>query len=92
MDIPKEDGTYKFDGSELVPVVWSEGYFVAYKPYTGQEISVGQLIGVWTSPDDGVQTVDKVSWHGSRHMAEAHGRRCSQLAIWDIKAGQEIWL
>lgn len=93
---PTEDGTYARNPEtsewELVTHQTS-GYWVAFTQGNAnpEKILTG-FLGIWSDPETGEKSFDHVIWMPNRTNAVALGEMMEQKAIWDIAAGQEIWL
>jgi hypothetical protein len=84
------DGTYIEHAGKLLPVVPTDGYWVA----VNTALRGGRrapFIGVWTAKD-GEVFVDQTRWIADRDKAIKLGKIHDQYAIWDCANGVEVVL
>lgn len=85
------DGTYYVTkAGEWLPVTPEDGYFIGLRENTrgGRE---APFMGVWTA-EDGEKFIDPSRWEAKLEPAVKLGMIHEQIAIWDCKNKQEIFL
>jgi hypothetical protein len=89
-----EDGTYilGLTGIEtIVPPI--AGYWIGIRSIEStDEAQLGNFIGIWTDPEDGQRYYDVTTYEINLEEALKRGREHDQISIWDIKAGEPIYL
>ena len=86
------DGTYIEHAGHLLPVVPTNGYWVAVdNRLRGGKLHKAPFIGVWTA-SDGEQFVEQSRWVADYDKAVKLGQTHNQYAIWDCAKGEEIAL
>ena len=86
------DGTYVSYAGKLLPVVPTDGYWVAVNNLLrGGKADKAPFIGVWTA-SDGEVFVEQSRWVADREQAIKLGQIHGQYAIWDCANGVEVVL
>ncbi len=87
------DGTYIRDRitGEVRKYAWAYGYFVGTTPlFSEAEITRGMVFGVWN--ENGTRYLDRVVHVNSLPEALALAEEHEQIAIWDARVGEAIYL
>lgn len=88
-----EDGTYlKSNTGAWLPVVQSSGYYVARHSLDSIDAPLldDEYLGAWTDPSTGTLYLDATEHIESRSQAMAAAEKRGELAIWDIRASEEV--
>jgi len=89
-----EDGTYILGLTGIETIVAPiAGYWIGIRSIeTVDEPQLGNFVGVWTDPTDGQRYYDITTYEINLEEALKRGREHNQISIWDIKAGEAIYL
>lgn len=85
-----QDGTYLYMAGQFIPLAVTEGYWVAYQETTLDELTDGEIVGVWTDSETGKTWFDKSRLFATLDGAITAGRAYDQLAIWDNSKQEEV--
>ena len=85
------DGTYYVTkAGECLPVTPENGYFIGLRSNT-RAGRTAPFMGIWTAKD-GEKFLDPARWEAKLESAVKLGMTHDQIAIWDCKNKQEIFL
>jgi hypothetical protein len=89
-----EDGTYIVGASGIEDIeAPTSGYWVGIRSIESiDDAKLGDFIGVWTDSADGKRYYDETVFEIDRGIALALGKKYKQISIWDIEAGEAIYL
>lgn len=102
----KEGGTFSTQGHEVPEsgywvggkidsIVFQVGHPSGHLAYVTQRLITdtnADWVGHWVDTESNLIYVDAVDWIPERGRAEALGRSRGEIAIWDIRHGQELRL
>jgi len=89
-----EDGTYILGASGIEDIeAPTSGYWVGIRSIESiDDAQLGDFVGIWTDSADGKRYYDETVFEIDRGIALALGKKYNQISIWDIEAGEAIYL